>query len=438
MKLRKSAICIFLAFAMLVSMSVCSLAVAPQDMDIVAGEITFVKTVVDGENKVQAQCLVRDLTGQGRSAMLVAASYDDDGNLVEIWGNPDATGANKILSTYAVTDDNAKTVKAFVWDPTTNRPLTPTAIYKDEGYDFNAALSKLSITFDGVDFAEYMGTAFDPATTNYTKALEAGSQIPVVKATSKDNASDVIVLTEGNKTTITVDHSAGYTMQTVSGTVPSGTTADVQRADYGAYTRTFVINYTGDNLVAAKQPADNFTVLASDMTDYVKGFDIFDYDPATGSSVPGSKFWSDTVWHAFKAHHPTFGLKGLQTIRPSWNLITNGKKPVTYWTTNDAYCSFKVNQPSEILIFVHGKSGQWNYYTNYCPESEKRDWVTISDIGASGHLWANNFTHSAGSGTVFGGGCTLSVKYAAEGETVNIYAPANGWIPYYIFVRPLA
>ena len=227
-KLLKVTLSALVALSMLLSLSAVSFAAAPDN--VLSSQVEF---YTDGSGGVYAEAFVRDLSGAAKPAMLIIAAYDQNNKLIDA---KTAAGANRVLKTEAVTEADAAKITAFVWENDGMKVISPTAVYKQEGYGMDDVLAKLEITFDGVPFETYMGTSFNPETTTYTKTFTESAVVPNVKVIVPDNAASAIVASDEYRTKITIEHSAGLD--------PDGSVSgDIIRPTYGDWTKTYTINY---------------------------------------------------------------------------------------------------------------------------------------------------------------------------------------------------
>lgn len=264
-KLLKVTLCALIVLSMLFSLSAVSFAAAPED--VLSSQVEF---YADGSGGVYAEAFVRDLSGEAKEAMLIIAAYDENDKLIDA---KTAAGANRVLKTEAVSDTAAK-ITAFVWESDAMKVISPTAVYKQDGYDMDDVLANLEITFDGVPFETYMGTPFSPSQTTYEKVFTESASVPNVKVTVPDNAASVIVTSDEYKTLITVEHSAGLD--------PDGfTDGTVTRPTYGDWTKTYTINYVVET--------DNSKIRFSEM-DFLNSGELIDAG-VMANAINGSSSW---------------------------------------------------------------------------------------------------------------------------------------------------
>ena len=235
---------------MLLSLSITSFAENP---GVISSHVEFEVT----DAGVSAKAFVRDLnsmytkneeSGQwnltegGTWANLFFAAYDASGKLIDA---KVSTGRNDILKTEAVAIPEGGSAKAFVWENGSEKVISNVAVYKASDYDFEDVLDTLEITFGGKSFADFVGTAFNKATTSYGPVTITGEVFPELKATVKDNATLVNAYATSSAYIVEVKSttSMGADITYSANTHRGSTATTVNRPNY-TYSKTYTISYT--------------------------------------------------------------------------------------------------------------------------------------------------------------------------------------------------
>lgn len=149
---------------------------------------------------------------------LVMAQYNPKGELVDLQITPKdyetREQARAYVSTTIIEDGN--TVKGYVWNPVSAKPITPAAYFEDE-----ANLTGISI--DGVKIKDFKEDVY-----TYNLTLDETGQMPVVKGVTDNNATYVTTAYSTTATTgkavIKATSTSGNTIEyTVNFSLPQGT-----------------------------------------------------------------------------------------------------------------------------------------------------------------------------------------------------------------------
>ena len=243
----------FISMMTAVMLAVCCIlpvSAATNGNEVRVSQIDFIGEV----SAVSAQVFVRN-AGTPVECCLLLVSYNPDKSMKEA---KITKGSNGILEAGPVdAAGEGVTLRAFVWKTGDMSPLAETGDV-DFTSDFDTILRGLTITFDGVPFNDYIGSAFAPETVTYTKTADENFSYPDIRVKSGNNAVKAnIVNDEANKKSI-ITVSYGLTKAKKDYTNESGNAFHtVYEADHS---RSYTINYANTEAAEGKLSNADFTV----------------------------------------------------------------------------------------------------------------------------------------------------------------------------------
>ena len=184
-------------------------------------------------------------TWKTEDSFLVIAVYADNGNIADFAISE--VNKNTIITAGPVDSSKGTVTKAFVWQKSTNMPLSKISTYNAGE---NEVFADTKILFDGLTLSEYSGGALDfsGSVTEYDIDMKEAqkNKLPVVSATCGDNSAEVSVNTdsEAYKTTVTVSYGTRTALTSdISEYLSDYSGNDKNLYTYSKNSRTYTFNY---------------------------------------------------------------------------------------------------------------------------------------------------------------------------------------------------